>query len=323
MSTTVHSMMTQIMTNILQTNTNTPNDQTSHDRRHPSRAEEKEMLSRTVGTTMAVSGWNKPGEVRYQYNCEIVKVTDKYVHVIYEDDQRRVVQHEIGFPGYGVLVLSPPPDMICKLKYTCTSYLYSRCYYGKAFPSGAIYNLEEQWVHKHFERDFVLRLHYGTAPLDGDGFATVGVGAPRDRERPLCVLGGLKMALDYTGRTDAAAAVETFYDASVMSKKRLEHAAGIASQFKHTVVKVTNVDPFAFNATFPTVLQVSAQHAITILGERIFDYNESKSLPLTVKNLSRCIGRKYDGALYRGYTFVPSKKRTHATDTHTAKRVKM
>ena len=317
-------MMTQVMTNVLQANTcdDPPNDQTSHDRRHPSRAEEAEVLSRTVGTTMAVWGWNKPGEVRYQYKCEIVKVTDNYVHVIYEDDQRRVVQHEIGFPGYEVLVLSPPPDMICKLMFSWKT--YEQTYKGKAFPSGTIYGLKDQWVQKHFERDFVLRLHYGTEPLDGDGFATVGVGAPRDRDRPLCVLGGLKMALEYTGQTEAAAAVETFYDASIMSKKRLEHAAGIASQFKHTVVKVTNVDPFTFNAAFPTVLQVSAQHAITILGDRIFDYNESKSLPLTVKNLSRCIGRKYEGgALYRGYTFVPSKKRTYATKNFNAKRVKM
>ena len=46
---------------------------------------------------------------------------------------------------------------------------------------------------------------------------------------------------------------------------------------------------------------------LAILGRLLFDSNKQAPLPLTRENLAHCIGAPYDGAVVRGYTFVPPR----------------
>ena len=146
----------------------------------------------------------------------------------------------------------------------------------------------------------------------GEAFVAVPQGARRREgelelvRKPFCVLGSLAKALRHTGNAHGAERAEADCEASLLADDRLKFAAVCAPSYGCEARKV-RTNALEVVAEHPTLLQVSRTHVLAISGHLIFDSNEPVPLPLTRENLARCIGAPYDGAVVRGYAFVPPR----------------
>ena len=127
-------------------------------------------------------------------------------------------------------------------------------------------------------------------------------------------------ALSYIGRPEAANAISSYalHSESLPSKEMIEyliacmkkHAPDIATGQKwNTKKKVLKFDPVENVSTSITLLQLcgndgGVQHAVTTVGNWIFDTVEFRAYALTKENLSVCCG---EGAtferVYAAYRF--------------------
>ena len=258
-------------------------------------------LERELGTKLIVSGF----ENGQSYEGTVEKVTPKFVHVYHQVDNT-IVYYSHAFTGFTVTVLAPAAHKITRLKVTKEG-----CFYAKVDPSGRSYEMTDaEYLIEHFtitnphEKEWFKTVRDGTAPVDRDGFATRQVGAKEGDKMPLCVLGSLRKAFDFLGYSHAAQVVEEHYDESLQARDRIKHAGTLALSMKLHAPKV-HLNALECTVEHPTLLQVSRTHAVTLLGNLIFDYNEPAPLVRTAANLARCIGAPYSGDIVRGYMFMP------------------
>jgi hypothetical protein len=252
-------------------------------------------LEREAGTVLDVH-WSAEAAT---FRGSVERAEDGMVLVYYPCDRKRV-WHNFGQDGCTCTVIEPAAHTLATLRRTAGGYD------GQVDPTGRWYALSAEYVDAHFascgESAWLAAV--------GEAFVTVPQGAKRRSgklepvRKPFCVLGSLAKALRHADNARGAERAEADCETSLLVKDRLKFAAVRAASYGCEARKV-HANALEVEAEHPTLLQVSRTHVLAILGRLLFDSNEQAPLPLTRENLARCIGAPYDGAVVRGYTFVP------------------
>ena len=220
--------------------------------------------------------------------------------LVYYPSDRKRVWHDFGQDGCTCTVVEPAAHTLATLRRTATGYD------GQVDPTGRWYFMSAEYVDAHFascgESAWLAAV--------GEAFVAMPQGAKRRSgkldpvRKPFCVLGSLVKALRHTGNARGAERAGADCEASLLVEDRLKFAAVRAPSYGCEARKV-HANALEVEAEHPTLLHISRTHVVAISGRLLFDSNEQAPLPLTRENIARCIGAPYDGAVVRGYTFVP------------------
>ena len=255
-------------------------------------------LEREVGTVLRVH-WKEEGA---SYVGSVVKCNGGLSLVHYSSDGKKQ-WHDFDKDKCNVLeVLEPAAHAIATLRRTTAGYD------AQVVSGGRWYAMTREYVDDQFESEkaWLEKLQVGGP------FESLPIGAKRRRKAesvksPYCVLGSLAKCLASTDDSKGAELVSDDVEASLTAKCRLKFAASRASAYGYQAVKVHG-HALQFEAKYPTLLQVSRTHAVTVLHGLLFDSAQPKPLPLTPENLETCIGHPYSGDIVRGYQFEPLPK---------------
>ena len=147
----------------------------------------------------------------------------------------------------------------------------------------------------------------------------------RQSSAPTCVFSSAASAVHAFGDEKAAATLASYTQASIKHTDRmqflqqtvLEHLKGWDVPGALTGEAAAAFDCLATRSPFPTCIRISGSdgltsHCITILGDWIFDSNETHALSLCQESLDRCAGSHINGSTFLGcikvMKLVPGKK---------------
>ena len=120
-----------------------------------------------------------------------------------------------------------------------------------------------------------------------------------------CVFSSLASALSYKGYNDASEIISSKIKDSINFGDPMTSAAALLRNSLQVVrydLTMTITEP----KEFPTIVQITAKHAISIYGEHIFDSNFHEPMQLNKDNLTRCCKNVSDEGflgVIRGYIF--------------------
>jgi hypothetical protein len=193
-------------------------------------------------------------------------------------------------------------------------------------------SVTSDWVRRNFTRDFVdlcitkngkyVAIPVGSsagAVSDGDdGTPEVKYQQSRDPlGKNACVMYGLASALFFLGATDKD---KKPIDAEIKNLDRLKYQGNIMKMVRVSLRKkswntriIDKFDPLLDKSDTPTVMQIhsssgSVSHAVTIVGDLIFDSNKTHAVRLDATGLDRvCLGSDTFRKAKSAFRLVPWK----------------
>ena len=184
---------------------------------------------------------------------------------------------------------------------------------------GKMYQLTKMDVEAHFSTDPEKAFLSSLTPHQFKHVPDSGKKkSATSRVKQDCVPGGLSKAFAYAGDVETATTITAMEDTIIKAEDtngdRMTAAThGVVNKLcPYEVRKLKGVkcalqiDP----ACVTIVTLKPGNHSVSLYKGLIFDSAERKPLPLTVENLTHCLGADYEG-IKRGYYFVPqpTKKR--------------
>jgi hypothetical protein len=234
---------------------------------------------------------------------------------------------------------------------------YNKDQFCGILADGRLVDLEDNWVADNFSEDFIDRLKQQSqlrsdcffylppgAPQTDDGSDLINPANPivkyRQQGQYSCLFSSLASALYYFGLHKSAlhmAEHATIYVSN--SYKGLDVWPALLREMKKCCKKLqpqkiqslSSYNIFENISDYPRVLQLqdkdgNTQHAVTIVGNYIFDANCARALDLTRENLDYCcstdaIASTFLGVFY-GYLFV-CKRDIHTKESFASTRTKV
>ena len=271
----------------------------------------KIALEREPGTILKVKGLVK-GKPEMTYLGEVVGVEADEIIVSYRDGKEKI-RHDFDADGRdscgcSYVVVEPPMYKLSMLRRT------EGGYEGKLTPGdGVVWQLGKSRVEQHYRNageTVWLKETLGASFLHVPDGKKVKKAATKKND---CALGSVAKMNDYRGDTMAADAAREAVDESLKAKDRLKFATAVMGKCNYESRKVKVGCAMLIDPNIPALVTLKSvdgtcrSHAVTVYRRLIFDAAESSPLPLTVENLSHCLGVPY-GGIVRGYAFVPQPK---------------
>ena len=262
-------------------------------------------------------------DATYRGEMKEVKADKKGVtryHVYYPCD-KTLVAHDFDTDECCITNLVEPP--ISQIEQMLRSQAGN--YFGiMANPlHGKTYKLTKKDVEAHFSTDpekaFLssLTLQFKHVPESGKKKSATS------RVKQDCVPGGLSKAFAYAGDVETTTTITAMEDTIIKAEgtngDRMTAAThGVVRKLcPYEVRKLKGVKcALQIDPAYVTVVTLKpGNHSVSLYAGLIFDSAERKPLPLTVENLTHCLGAEYEG-IKRGYYFVKQVSQKRPLGAH-------